>query len=949
MRTSWLSRGLRWIVSVVVLFVMAMSTSRAFAQETLWLEVENFDGIKGYCWPQGRDAVENADKSKRTPAMYETNGNWGISGPGWASEWNQGGESGFMSIATGPGDDKAVVSKNIIVPAPGKYRLWVRYADWREQPERFQIAVEQAPGNVVGKHLFGEKPIVEENNEAKLYWGWAFAWDSFEVDLKAGPAKVVMSSIHPDPVCRQVDVIVLTTDAKYRPYIKERPLSHAWQYLESVRRGEAGAAAPLVRNPLKAGAMPDAWKLHTFRDKGFVYLWNTDLLDAAKTWTSDDPKRVLFPYHLRDAESKKEFEEAYGGRKDVPIFSDPRIAPGGHSVGAKALDTNSKDAATADAAQKFVKWLDANPTRMWGSMMNYHPDQPLSPAAADNFLKYRDRYIGAISGENLGYFEGYFGKDEIANATKNAKTRRELVEAFTPVVLAANAKKYKTVYGDSYEKLFGNDPRNAMADVISCQSIHNIMYAPLTYYWGMRTAGYESAVFPGNILAMRWAFMRGGARQWSGLTATYRSSNFGDSATMYTDAQNYSKPANILDNYYSVYSGTGPTWYKFDIWYQYMAGSSVFYHEQGFQEFWKPGGTTAAGIKKIQLSPFGKLVDQFLRKTAENPERGTPYTPVAFLADYAHGWEPAPYKTVIYENLHHDDEKWQYNDQQLSLQELFWAAYYPVGPMSQKPITAISEVNVAGMWGDIFDVIYAYPDVKLWKTIDTYPAVVVAGDIDITPAEGKRLKQYVEQGGTLVVADGQLIGAGASEIGLPKMAAAAEADGYVWAGEKEPSKSQRYSYRAIEGGTPLATTPDGKTIASYFDVGKGRLVVLSVPRGLGIDRQLTPMMARLMRSITTGLMPVEVTGDVEWLVNKTPTGWIVTIINPYGQDKPQQGITPTDYRQNRTVTLRVKVPVKSAVDRLLPSDAMTIKDGPDGTKEIEATILAGSLRLIELK
>ena len=46
-------------------------------------------------------------------------------------------------------------------------------------------------------------------------------------------------------------------------------------------------------------------------------------------------------------------------------------------------------------------------------------------------------------------------------------------------------------------------------------------------------------------------------------------------------------------------------------------------------------------------------------------------------------------------------------------------------------------------------------------------------------------------------------------------------------------------------------------------------------------------------------MPVEVQGEVEWLVNRTPDAWLVTLLNPAGQAKPQHGITPTDYRENR--------------------------------------------------
>ena len=144
-------------------------------------------------------------------------------------------------------------------------------------------------------------------------------------------------------------------------------------------------------------------------------------------------------------------------------------------------------------------------------------------------------------------------------------------------------------------------------------------------------------------------------------------------------------PQNILDNYYSVFSGAGMTWYKFDIWYQYMAGSSMFYHEQGFDEFWKPGGTTAAGIKEVQLSPKGKLVDRFLRATAAEPDRGTPYTPVAFLVDYAHGWEPAPFWPNCVQELARQPGPVPASAiTRRCCEEYFWTAYLPHRPRERK-------------------------------------------------------------------------------------------------------------------------------------------------------------------------------------------------------------------------------------------------------------------------
>jgi hypothetical protein len=132
------------------------------------------------------------------------------------------------------------------------------------------------------------------------------------------------------------------------------------------------------------------------------------------------------------------------------------------------------------------------------------------------------------------------------------------------------------------------------------------------------------------------------------------------------------------------------------------------------------------------------------------------------------------------------------------------------------------------------------------------------------------------------------------------------------------------------------------------DRGKGRLIYLSVPHGLGIGRQAVPVLARLLAHLTRGLMPVEVEGDVQWLVNRTATGWLVTLLNPAGQAKPQQGITPTDFREDRTVTLRARVPVRSASDRLLPTDTLTVTTKGDNA-EVRLPVLAGSVRVIELK
>jgi len=878
--------------------------------ETIWVEAEHLQGVHGYCWPGGQKPV--------------TEGHWGISGPGWAAEWTQGGESNFMSIACGAADDKAVAGIDLDVPVAGAWRVWIRYRDNRNASSRFQVRL-TPPGAAL---TYGEKPIVEEDNELKLYWDWAFAWESREATLPKGKVRLDLLSAFAEKQCRQVDCIVLTTDTAYRPLIKERPGHPTMELLGHYRKGIASQLEPLARRTGEFQT-PESWKPATFRGKGFLYLWNMSHVK----WAEEDPKRVPFPYHIGDKDVREAFEKKYAGATEVPIFSDPRIVPAFHNVGPAVLATDAKDPAKKKAAEAFVRWLDANPDRPWGQMMNYHGGEPVTPAAKENFLKYRDRYVGNIAGESLGYF--YPKEEELKAATAAARTRRDLVAAFSPLCLASNAEKYRKVFGEEWP--------DAYREVIPCQSIGMTAFAPISYSWGARTVGYESSAITAGLLSLRMAFLRGAARQNGGLTATYRSCNFGDASTIFSEQSSFTKPKNILDNYYSVFSGAGMTWYKMDLWHQYMSGSSMFYHEQGFDEFWIPGGTAAAGVKEVQLSPKGKLVDRFLKVTAAHPDRGTPFTPVAILVDYAHGWDPAPFHPHAFGEMAKRPDLTLYGDHEQMLREYFWTAYHPIAARSEEPITATNETYVAGVFGDIFDVIYAYPDPKRWTTLKTYPVVLLAGDLELTADEGRLLAAYVAEGGTLLVADGQLTGPGVSALELPEMGPVLEAFDYVWTPSGTRHPSQRFRMKPIVGGRALATEPGGKVFCAAFDKGKGRLVVLSVPRGLGIDRSAVPVVARLFAHLTRGLLPVEVEGDVEWMVNRSKTGWIVTLLNAAGQAKPQQGITPTDFRQNRAIRIRSRVPIESASDWLFPAETLTPKDGM-----VELTVPAGGVRIVEL-
>jgi hypothetical protein len=461
--------------------------------------------------------------------------------------------------------------------------------------------------------------------------------------------------------------------------------------------------------------------------------------------------------------------------------------------------------------------------------------------------------------------------------------------------------------------------------------------------WGARTVGYEnSTVVP--ALGMRLAFLRGGARQYGGMWSAYRSSNFGDAATMYSEQGTYAHPKHVYDNYYDAFSGAGSTWYKFDLWHQYMSGAALFYHEQGFDEFWTPGGGSTPR-KPLQLSPKGKLVADFLELTRKHPDRGTPYTPIAFLLDRAHGWDPNAMQPGYFGHEPSiNPDVLAFDRHARMLKEWFTVAYHPYGPKESEPTTAVNQNFLPGKFGNVFDVIVTSP--TRLDVVENYPVVVLNGEVKLTAAWGKRLAEYVNQGGTLIVSDDQLSGPGVAALELPKLGAVAEDNRIQWQPWKKEVESQRYRYRPIQGGQALAKAGNGDVIAAVFKRGKGRLRFLAVPRGLGIDGAVTPLVALVLANAREGLLPVEVDGDVEWLLNRTEKGWLVTLLNPAGNHRLQHGVGPTDYARKREVG--ILLPQGATAAREWFTDAAL---GVVGGGRVRFTLVvpAGAVRIVEIR
>jgi hypothetical protein len=852
-----------------------------------------------------------------------------------AAEWTQGGESEFLSVAARadePGE--VVIRRDIEVPAAGAYTLWVRYADYRRKKESFGVRVIQ--GDAKAAHTFGDKPVIDELDPMSLLWDWSFGWDSHPVELKKGPARVEIYTTGPTEARRHIDCLCLTTDASYNPVGRQKPDFAAWGPLRAIHDAAIKPAGLADLPPMAKASreLPMSWKV---ADRPPTFVWNVGGDWLAELKRSGD--RVDVPFGV-DPTLTEPFIKAFRGKTDVPMYGHPLSGATWH-IG--------QYPEVFSAGSPFLDYLARHPDKRFTILLNYgSPTWPAGTtdaqkqAVRQSVKKLGDRFLGYISGESISHLP-YDGA-ALNEKVKAARSRADVLAALREVHTKSVVEGFSKYYGAPVT------PDEAWAPVISCLSVNMEAYAHALCNWGVNHLGHENTA-NGPVLSRRLAFMRGAARQFGKRFADYQSANFGDAATMFS-RESMLYPASskyILDNSYDAWAGAGTSWLARDYLLFGLAGCDVFYNEQGIDMFWKPGGITAGDGFPVQLSPKGKVAETALQIFGSHP-RGTQFTPVAFLLDEAHGYaqerftpgsfglDPVLNPAVLTPGKH-----------EASIRGWFDVAYYPAPETQNEHATSLRQTFVNGVFGDIFDVIVTAPGKT--QTLSTYPVVIAAGEVPISEEWGNALAGYVEAGGTLLVAADQLSGPGVAALDLPAFGEGGEADAFVNPrGEATPSNVFRYKVPADAGGANvLAATGDNKPVLASYARGQGQLIVLGIPLALGIDERPVPVLGELMRHLTAGLAPVKVGGDVEWTLNKLDPpsgGWLVTLINNRGVNKPQHGVNPTDHREHQTVTLTFQGNVTTSNEYLTGEKFTWKSDGKTSTTTI--TVPAGSFRMVAL-
>ncbi|MFN2494197.1 MAG: hypothetical protein ABR501_15075, partial [Pyrinomonadaceae bacterium] len=550
------------------------------SREYIWLEAEN---MRGFATQPNGEPILNPSWQNLPKAKAP---GWGINGPGVSAEWSQGGESEWNSAAASADETAGRLYQDIMIPRGGSYKLWVRYADWAAKTETFVIKITQDDRELF-RHEFGGKDIIDAHDEVSMYWGWAFAWDGADGRFEKGVAQISIEIESPAVARRHVDCVLLTNDLAYVPDGRRKPDFAAMRYL----RDWSAKRSPLSSLLHTADStVPDSWKRPKLAGRDFLMPWNI----APEFWKLyDNPisERPLFPFN---AEPIDQFVQKYKGAREVPLFSSKLVVP--------VIHINNLPEYLKEGSP-FLRYVRETKSPFAVSINYGAANMPPQDAQAAWKLlngEFKDQFLGWISGESVGYV---WDSAPAELKTFPSMSRRELLDAYRTFYTNAIARKWAT--------LFHTDTGAMWDKMIPAQSTSSTSFAHALGDWGVHLLGVETAAVQ-PMFSMRIAFTR---------------------------AQNFAGPDNFFHSRYGVTMGPSLSWYRKTYFLYYMSGASAIYLEQGHDQFFKPG----PGEHPFQLNPLGLITDEFMRFAEKHPDRGTPYTPVGFLLDPAHGWDMTDY------------------------------------------------------------------------------------------------------------------------------------------------------------------------------------------------------------------------------------------------------------------------------------------------------------------
>lgn len=369
-----------------------------------------------------------------------------------------------------------------------------------------------------------------------------------------------------------------------------------------------------------------------------------------------------------------------------------------------------------------------------------------------------------------------------------------------------------------------------------------------------------------------------------------------------------------------------------------------------------------------------------------HPDRGVPFVPVGLMLDVYHGWEPREHRVWGGALPYTRDEEMIDNvfnaafpgQEQPPPNDLSgWHAHrnpFPWG--GQAELFAMQKEHrfdhrvyekgfrVDSTWGDSFDVVLSNCPLEV---LQRYPALMLLGRMEIDDTLQKKLNAYVEGGGVLVLNVNHVTAEHGEWLGVEfcgrreilwevrcSKCGRVFRDGEAELELVRPTTAY-VLYEAIGGcrrGFPEVKRVPGydgaDPVATCRRVGKGEMILTTLPyMQTTARRPLHPACCDLVDHLVHRLLPVDVQGPpVEYLINRTEDGWIVTLMNN-GPDYWRGETTPEAW-QGRIILRGISSDRVKRVMELWTDRDISFAD-EDGTAVVPVEVEPFGFKIVQLQ
>ncbi len=285
-----------------------------------------------------------------------------------------------------------------------------------------------------------------------------------------------------------------------------------------------------------------------------------------------------------------------------------------------------------------------------------------------------------------------------------------------------------------------------------------------------------------------------------------------------------------------------------------------------------------------KLSPYGEVCQKFNKFVTANKDVGICYTPVGIVLDYYHGaYSGFDGRKAFYNFAYNNGDNMTWN-----LINMIWPGGWEIQTSQNEKYAMIN-----GPYGDNFDILLQNASQEV---LNSYPALLLSGDITLSSSEISRYKAYVNQGGTLIL------------------------------------NTAFVKFFPEFKGTLNSSSRYDKTY------GKGKVIVY------GSDYSVTNLDS-ILKEVLNSKLPFSISTNVQSITNIKDGSMFITLINNEGVTKAPKTTVSIDSSKKKIATVRYKgnLAIKSVKD-IYSSTAVSVS----GNKAT-ITVPAGGIVVLEFK